>query len=393
MGKNSNLSSDLSKRTNIMGLKLWAIIGIVVAIIIVVTLLILWIFLFWRRRRRSSRQQHSKLSKQQQQQEAAAAATVDNSSREMIKEVKIDRVGNTYIPPPDPILVTISESSGEKESMEKGVVHVGDDTTKKSNSSFNKNGSSIWQQRTSSFTAATTAAEMGTTTMAVAAGGHSSAQTLYNNKPSTTTTTKNPIMTTTTTTTGQALNTKMGFQQSETAMQENNKRGSLGHETCDKVVASFLSLSGGSGSARSLDSPISSAPEVSHLGWGHWYTLRELEAATLNFGECNVLGEGGYGIVYKGQLPDSTMIAVKNLLNNRGQAEKEFRVEVEAIGRVRHKNLVRLLGYCAEGAHRMLVYEYVDNGNLEQWLHGPISKTHPLSWEARMKIVLGTAKG
>jgi hypothetical protein len=109
----------------------------------------------------------------------------------------------------------------------------------------------------------------------------------------------------------------MGFQQSETAMQENNKRGSLGHETCDKVVASFLSLSGGSGSARSLDSPISSAPEVSHLGWGHWYTLRELEAATLNFGECNVLGEGGYGIVYKGQLPDSTMIAVKNLLNNR----------------------------------------------------------------------------
>jgi type II secretory pathway pseudopilin PulG len=306
MGKNSNLSSDLSKRTNVMGLKLWAIIGIVVAIIIVVTLLILWIFLFWRRRRRSNRQQHSKLSKQQQQQEAVAAATIDNSSREMIKEVKIDRVGNTYIPPPDPILVTISESSGEKESMEKGVVHVGDDTTKKSNSSFNKNGSSIWQQRTSSFTAAKTAAEMGTTTMAVPAGGPSPAQTLYNNKPSTTTTT-----------TGQALNTNMGFKQSETAMQENNKRGSLGHETCDKVVASFLSLSGGSGSARSLDSPISSAPEVSHLGWGHWYTLRELEAATLNFGECNVLGEGGYGIVYKGQLPDSTMIAVKNLLNNR----------------------------------------------------------------------------
>lgn len=305
MGRNSNLSSDLSKRTNVMGLKLWAIIGIVVAIIIVVTLLILWIFLFWRRRRRSSGQQHSKLSKPQQQQEAAAAAaTVDNSSREMIKEVKIDRVGNTYIPPPDPILVTISESSGEKESMEKGVVHVGDDTTKKSNGSFNKNGSSIWQQSTSSFTAATTAAEMGTTTMAVAAGGHNPAQTLYNNKPSTTTT-------------GQALNTKTGFQQSETAMQENNKRGSLGHESCDKVVASFLSLSGGSGSARSLDSPISSAPEVSHLGWGHWYTLRELEAATLNFGEGNVLGEGGYGIVYKGQLPDSTMIAVKNLLNNR----------------------------------------------------------------------------
>ncbi|MBA0808167.1 hypothetical protein Gohar_023924, partial [Gossypium harknessii] len=76
-----------------------------------------------------------------------------------------------------------------------------------------------------------------------------------------------------------------------------------------------------------------------------------------------------------------------------GQAEKEFKVEVEAIGRVRHKNLVRLLGYCAEGAHRMLVYEYVDNGNLEQWLHGHVGPCSPLKWEIRMNIVLGTAKG
>ncbi|KAL5655965.1 hypothetical protein ACJX0J_035284, partial [Zea mays] len=74
-----------------------------------------------------------------------------------------------------------------------------------------------------------------------------------------------------------------------------------------------------------------------------------------------------------------------------GQAEKEFRVEVEAIGHVRHKNLVRLLGYCVEGIHRMLVYEYVNNGNLEQWLHG-MNQHGVLSWENRMKILLGTAK-
>ncbi|CAA6660569.1 unnamed protein product [Spirodela intermedia] len=123
-------------------------------------------------------------------------------------------------------------------------------------------------------------------------------------------------------------------------------------------------------------------PEVSHLGWGHWYTLRELEEAT-----------GGYGIVYHGILQDNSQIAVKNLLNNKGQAEREFKVEVEAIGRVRHKNLVRLLGYCAEGAHRMLVYEYVDNGNLEQWLHGDVGPSSPLSWDVRMNIILGTAKG
>ncbi|KAK4760877.1 hypothetical protein SAY87_005770 [Trapa incisa] len=134
-------------------------------------------------------------------------------------------------------------------------------------------------------------------------------------------------------------------------------------------------------------------PEVSHLGWGHWYTLRELEDCTKGFSHENVIGEGGYGIVYYGVLVDNTQVAVKNLLNNRGQAEREFKVEVEAIGRVRHKNLVRLLGYCAEGAHRMLVYEYVNNGNLEQWLHGDVGPRSPLTWEIRMKIILGTAKG
>ncbi|KAK1555200.1 hypothetical protein Q3G72_023269 [Acer saccharum] len=151
----------------------------------------------------------------------------------------------------------------------------------------------------------------------------------------------------------------------------------------------------GSGESRSGDqaAAVVIGPEVSHLGWGHWYTLRELEVSTNGFADKNVIGEGGYGIVYSGVLEDNTKVAVKNLLNNRGQAEKEFKVEVEAIGRVRHKNLVRLLGYCAEGAHRMLVYEYVDNGNLEQWLHGDVGPYSPLTWEFRMNIIIGTAKG
>ncbi|PWA87153.1 telokin/Myosin light chain kinase [Artemisia annua] len=148
----------------------------------------------------------------------------------------------------------------------------------------------------------------------------------------------------------------------------------------------------GSGSGDQL-AIVTVQPEVSHLGWGNWYTLRELDIATNGFSSENVIGEGGYGIVYSGVLADNTMVAVKNLLNNRGQAEKEFKVEVEAIGRVRHKNLVRLLGYCAEGAQRILVYEYVNNGNLEQWLHGEVGPVSPLTWEIRMNIVLGTAKG
>ncbi|XP_059648378.1 probable receptor-like protein kinase At5g18500 [Cornus florida] len=139
-------------------------------------------------------------------------------------------------------------------------------------------------------------------------------------------------------------------------------------------------------------SPLSGLPEISHLGWGHWFTLRDLELATNRFSKENVIGEGGYGVVYRGHLINETPVAVKKLLNNLGQAEKEFGVEVEAIGHVRHKNLVRLLGYCIEGTQRMLVYEYVNNGNLEQWLHGPLHEQGCLTWEARMKVLIGTAK-
>ncbi|GFP92492.1 probable receptor-like protein kinase at2g42960 [Phtheirospermum japonicum] len=141
-----------------------------------------------------------------------------------------------------------------------------------------------------------------------------------------------------------------------------------------------------------MPSPLIGLPEVSHLGWGHWFTLRDLEIVTNRFSADHVVGEGGYGIVYRGRLVNGSDVAVKKLLNNLGQAEKEFRVEVEAIGHVRHKNLVRLLGYCIEGVHRMLVYEYVSNGNLEQWLHGAMRQYGTLTWEARMKVLLGTAK-
>ncbi|XP_073300923.1 probable receptor-like protein kinase At2g42960 [Primulina huaijiensis] len=140
-----------------------------------------------------------------------------------------------------------------------------------------------------------------------------------------------------------------------------------------------------------MASPLVGLPEASHLGWGHWFTLRDLESATNRFSAEYVIGEGGYGVVYRGRLVNGTEVAVKKLLNNLGQAEKEFRVEVEAIGHVRHKNLARLLGYCIEGVHRMLVYEYVNNGNLEQWLHGAMRQQGTLTWEDRMKVMLCTA--
>lgn len=133
-------------------------------------------------------------------------------------------------------------------------------------------------------------------------------------------------------------------------------------------------------------------PEASHLGWLQRYTMEEIEVATRGLCDENMIGEGENGIVYRGVLEDHTVVAVKNLLNNSGQAEKEFQVEVAVLGLVKHKNLVRLLGYCAERTYRMLVYEYVENGNLDDWLHGHVGVS-PLTWNIRVNIILGTAKG
>lgn len=164
----------------------------------------------------------------------------------------------------------------------------------------------------------------------------------------------------------------------------------------DSEAKKASSESNESSTSRSESSSALSASTSSdgmNIGWGRWYSLKEIQIATSGFSNENVVGEGGYGIVYRGVLSDGSVVAVKNLLNNKGQAEKEFKVEVEAIGKVRHKNLVGLIGYCAEGTQRLLVYEFVDNGNLEQWLHGDVGPVSPLTWEIRMKIAVGTARG
>ncbi|EFJ04696.1 hypothetical protein SELMODRAFT_38798, partial [Selaginella moellendorffii] len=74
---------------------------------------------------------------------------------------------------------------------------------------------------------------------------------------------------------------------------------------------------------------------------------------------------GGFGSVYKGVLPDMTVVAVKTLEGAASHGEKQFKAEVATLGRVHHVNLVKLLGYCAEGSHRLLVYEFLSNGSLD----------------------------
>ncbi|CDP04767.1 unnamed protein product [Coffea canephora] len=119
------------------------------------------------------------------------------------------------------------------------------------------------------------------------------------------------------------------------------------------------------------------------------FTFAELEQATNEFRE--ELGRGAFGTVYKGILPNSNkVVAVKKLEKVLTEGEKEFQNEISVIGKTHHRNLVQLLGYCLDGAKRLLVYEYMSNGSLEKFLHKP--ENYP-TWDERMKIACDIARG
>ncbi|KAJ1412024.1 Serine/threonine-protein kinase, active site [Sesbania bispinosa] len=122
-----------------------------------------------------------------------------------------------------------------------------------------------------------------------------------------------------------------------------------------------------------------------------WFTYEELIKATNGFSSQNLLGEGGFGSVYKGCLPDGREIAVKQLKVGGGQGEREFKAEVEIISRIHHRHLVSLVGYCIEDNRRLLVYDYVPNDTLYFHLHGESKPV--LDWAKRVKIAAGAARG
>ncbi|XP_047055278.1 putative receptor protein kinase ZmPK1 isoform X1 [Lolium rigidum] len=120
------------------------------------------------------------------------------------------------------------------------------------------------------------------------------------------------------------------------------------------------------------------------------FTYRELREATGKFKE--EIGRGASGIVYRGVLEDKRVIAVKKL-TNISHSEEEFWAEMNIIGRINHMNLVRMWGFCSEGQHKLLVYEYVENESLDKFIFGDVSTERLLSWSQRFKIALGTARG
>ncbi|KAK7348210.1 hypothetical protein VNO80_22760 [Phaseolus coccineus] len=123
------------------------------------------------------------------------------------------------------------------------------------------------------------------------------------------------------------------------------------------------------------------------------FTFRELATATKDFRSKFLLGQGGFGRVYKGQLRNGQEVAVKLLDRSSQQGDQEFFAEVEMLSLLHHPNLVTLIGYCSERDQRVLVYEYMPLGSLDDHLYDvPVDKA-PLDWKTRMKIANGVAKG
>uniref|UniRef100_A0A1D1YG66 Cysteine-rich receptor-like protein kinase 25 n=1 Tax=Anthurium amnicola TaxID=1678845 RepID=A0A1D1YG66_9ARAE len=122
------------------------------------------------------------------------------------------------------------------------------------------------------------------------------------------------------------------------------------------------------------------------------FDLTTLRAATESFSQSNMLGQGGFGSVYKGVLSDGQQIAVKRLSQGSWQGLEELRNEVLLVAKLQHRNLVKLIGYCLEEEEKLLVYEYSQNRSLEKLLYDPV-KSKELNWERRQKIVEGIARG
>ncbi|CAL4888932.1 unnamed protein product [Urochloa decumbens] len=141
--------------------------------------------------------------------------------------------------------------------------------------------------------------------------------------------------------------------------------------------------------------PFASADQDLEFELGHLkhFSFHDLQNATGNFDSKNILGQGGFGIVYKGCLRNGTLVAVKRLKDPDVTGEVQFQTEVELIGLAVHRNLLRLYGFCMTSNERLLVYPYMPNGSVADRLRDYCNGKPSLDWSKRMQIALGAARG
>ncbi|OMO73790.1 hypothetical protein COLO4_26863 [Corchorus olitorius] len=130
---------------------------------------------------------------------------------------------------------------------------------------------------------------------------------------------------------------------------------------------------------------------VASGGVGKQFTLAEIRAATNNFDESLVIGVGGFGKVFKGEIEDGTLAAIKRANPQSEQGLTEFHTEIEMLSKLRHRHLVSLIGFCDEQNEMILVYEYMANGTLRSHLFG--NDVPPLTWKQRLEACIGAARG
>ncbi|CAL5022967.1 unnamed protein product [Urochloa decumbens] len=141
--------------------------------------------------------------------------------------------------------------------------------------------------------------------------------------------------------------------------------------------------------------PFASSDQDLEFELGHLkhFSFHDLQNATGNFDSKNILGQGGFGIVYKGCLRNGTLVAVKRLKDPDVTGEVQFQTEVELIGLAVHRNLLRLYGFCMTSNERLLVYPYMPNGSVADRLRDYCNGKPSLDWSKRMQIALGAARG
>ncbi|XP_062229655.1 tyrosine-sulfated glycopeptide receptor 1-like [Phragmites australis] len=122
-------------------------------------------------------------------------------------------------------------------------------------------------------------------------------------------------------------------------------------------------------------------------------TFSDILKATNNFDQQNIIGCGGNGLVYRAELPNGSKLAIKKLNGEMCLMEREFTAEVEALSMAQHENLVPLWGYCIQGSSRLLIYSFMENGSLDDWLHNRDDANSFLDWPTRLKIAQGASRG